>query len=130
MTTLRPDPNAVSQITASPPPEPTESPSAPLQLPESSDSVRQKLSIRTLVVASFVVPIVTVVGLTGWLSIRNGQQAVNNLVNRLSDEVTERVENRIQAFADTPYQFLQINSAAVEAGNLNLTDLENMAQYF
>jgi methyl-accepting chemotaxis protein len=128
MTSLRPDSKPVSRSTT------TQSAVRPKKSLSTSPSLRhkitRKLGIRTVVIASFVVPIVTAVGLTGWLSIRNGQKSVDTLVNRLSEEVTGRVSNRILSFADTPYQFLQINSSAVRAGNLRLNDAENLAKYF
>jgi methyl-accepting chemotaxis protein len=92
--------------------------------------LRQRVGIRTFVVASLVVPIVTAVGLTGWLSLRNNQRAVDSLVNRLSEEATAKVNARIQTFADTPYQYLQINQAAVRSGNLRLDELENLGKFF
>lgn len=131
MTKLQPQASAVAPSSATDLPDSAPSSSATLvpRLTQTSGR-RQKLGIRTVVVASFVVPIVTAVGLTGWLSLRNGQKAVTTLVNRLSGEVTEQVKTRIQGFADTPYQFLQINSAAVKSGNLRLDDPNNMAKYF
>ncbi|MGF1492208.1 MAG: cache domain-containing protein [Microcoleaceae cyanobacterium] len=80
--------------------------------------------------ASFVVPIVAAVGLTGWLSFRNGHKSVNELMTRISDEVTDHVKKHIQNFADTPYQFLQINVAAIQTGNLDLTDYSTLIDYF
>ncbi|MEO0489149.1 MAG: hypothetical protein AAFZ49_06255, partial [Cyanobacteria bacterium J06659_2] len=91
MTTLRPDSNTVAHISASPLPE-SEGSQSPMKLPQQKQTFRQKLGIRAVVVVSFVVPIVTAVSLTGWFSIRNGQQAVNNLVNQLSSELTNRIE--------------------------------------
>ena len=89
-----------------------------------------KLSLRTTLVTSFVVQIVAAVGLTGWLSFRNGQQSVTNLVNQISDEVTDRVEKHITTFSDTPYQFLQINAAAIRTGHFSLTDYPAIGSFF
>ncbi|MEO1351708.1 MAG: ATP-binding protein [Cyanobacteria bacterium J06635_15] len=88
------------------------------------------LSLQTALVVSFVLQIVAAVGLTGWLSFRNGQRAVNELVNQVNDEVTARVETHIRTFSDTPYQFLQINVAAIRTGHFNLTDYPAMARFF
>ncbi|WP_215607116.1 ATP-binding protein [Leptothoe spongobia] len=70
------------------------------------------------------------VGLTGWLSFRNAQKSVDDLVNQISDEVTTGVETHIKTFADTPYQFLQVNVAAIQAGYFDLTNYDAMARYF
>ena len=90
----------------------------------------KKFSLRSTLVVSFVVQIVAVVGLTGWLSFRNGQKSVNELMNQISNKVTANVKERFKTFADTPYQFLQINVAAIRVGNLDLTDYPKMARYF
>ena len=90
----------------------------------------RKFRLRTTLVASFVVQIVAAVGLTGWLSFRNGHQAVNELMNQISNKVTAHVKKHFKTFADTPYQFLQINVAAIRVGNLDLTDYLKMARYF
>ncbi len=93
-------------------------------------STTSKFSLRSTLVASFVIQIVAAVGLTGWLSFRNGQQSVNELVTQLSDEVTARVEEHLTNFGEIPYQFLQINAAAIRTGHFNLTDYDAMAQFF
>nr|MDJ0596622.1 cache domain-containing protein [Pleurocapsa sp. MO_226.B13] len=91
---------------------------------------KRKFSLRTTLVVSFVVQIVAVVGLTGWLSFRNGQKSVNELMNQISNKVTANVKERFKTFADTPYQFLQINVAVIRVGNLDFTDYPKMARYF
>ncbi len=93
-------------------------------------TLNKKFSLRTTLVVSFVVQIVAVVGLTGWLSFRNGQKSVNELMNQISNKVMANVKKHFQTFADTPYQFLQINAAAIRVGNLDLADYSKMARYF
>ncbi|NEQ51245.1 MAG: response regulator [Leptolyngbya sp. SIO3F4] len=89
-----------------------------------------KFSLRQALVVSFVVQIMAAVGLTSWLSFRNAQKSVDALVEQISDEVSTGVETHIKAFADTPYQFLQLNVAAIEAGYFDLTDYNAMGRYF
>ena len=90
----------------------------------------QKLPLRLLLVIPFVVQIVAAVGLTGWLSFRNGQKAVNDLANQLMGEVATRVEDRVGVFADTPHLFLQINEVAIRTGSLDLADFSMLERYF
>ncbi|NEQ96402.1 MAG: response regulator [Cyanothece sp. SIO2G6] len=89
-----------------------------------------KLSLRNTLVASFVAQMIAAVGLTGWLAFRNGQASVNELVNQIGDEVTARVEQHINTFAETPHQFLQLNRAAIQADYFDLTDQTAMSRYF
>ncbi|MEM9088553.1 MAG: ATP-binding protein [Cyanobacteria bacterium P01_F01_bin.53] len=93
-------------------------------------SASPKLSLRTTLVLSLVLQIMAAVGLTGWLSFRNGQKAVQQLGEQISDEVTDRVANHIDAVSDAPYQLLQVNVAAVRTGNFDLDDYGAMGRFF
>lgn len=131
MTQLHPSSEPIAPVPALPMPAPGQKTNpVPMANPAQQPRLRHKLGIRSLVVASLVVPIVTAVGLTGWFSLRSGQRAVSTLINKLEEEVSAKVNNRVQNFADTPYQFLQINAAAVRSGNLRLDDLDNLGKYF
>ncbi|HEY9652723.1 MAG TPA: SpoIIE family protein phosphatase [Coleofasciculaceae cyanobacterium] len=96
----------------------------------SVERVPKKVSLRVLLIIPFVLEIVAAVGLTGWLSLRNGQKAVNNLAIRLSGEVTARVEEHIRTFTEVPHLFLQMNVAAIQSRNLNLNDFPNIKRFF
>lgn len=103
------------------------------QFPTSKDSkfsIRYHLSIRVLVVTSFVIPMVTAVGLTGWLSIRYGQQAVNEMTERLQTEVSNRASTHLDSYLKVPHQLNQINIDAVELEALDLKNLEKLGKYF
>ncbi|HEY9636400.1 MAG TPA: SpoIIE family protein phosphatase [Coleofasciculaceae cyanobacterium] len=89
-----------------------------------------KVPLRTLLVVPFVLQIFTAVGLTGWLSLRNGQKAVNELAAKLSNEATTRIEQHVRTLADIPHLFLQMNAAAIRSGNLNIDDFPNVERYF
>ena len=127
MTTLETEPTAVSQ------PQESQLNTASAPSPTSRASrfgIRHKVSIRVLVVTSFVVPMVTAVGLTGWLSIRHGQQAVNEMAGRLQTEVSNRVSTHLDSYLSVPHQLNQINLDAVELETLNLQNFEKLGKYF
>lgn len=92
--------------------------------------MRHKVSLRLLVVTAFVVPIVTAVGLTSWLSIRNGQQAVNNMAGQLQTEVGDRVSAHLDYYLSVPHQMNQINLNAIDLGLINLQDFNQLGKYF
>lgn len=95
-----------------------------------TDRLSVKPSLRTTLVVSLVVQIMAAVGLTGWLSFRNGQKAVTELGEQIGDEVSARVAKHIDAVSDAPYQLLQVNVAAVNSGNFDLKDYDAMSQFF
>ncbi|MEM8778341.1 MAG: PAS domain-containing protein, partial [Cyanobacteria bacterium P01_G01_bin.49] len=89
-----------------------------------------QLSLRTTLVVSFIIPILTAAGITGWLALRHSQKTVNQLVTQIGNEVTAHVQKHVKTFANVPHQFLQINRAAIETGNFNPTDYTSMRRYF
>lgn len=75
-----------------------------------------KVPLRTLLVVPFVVQIFAIVGLTGWLSLRNGQLAVNEVTIELRKEVVARLEQRLRDYLRVPHLLNQINADAIESG--------------
>jgi signal transduction histidine kinase/DNA-binding NarL/FixJ family response regulator len=84
-----------------------------------------KLPLRTVLVVPCVLQTVTAVGLVGYLSFRNGQQAVNDLAERLMREVSSRILQSLNTYTATPRLINQINSNALRLGQI---DLQNSRQ--
>lgn len=89
----------------------------------------KKLPLRWVLVVPFVLQISVAVGLTGYLSLKNGEQAVNDLAARLSREITARIAENIRTFAEVPHLFLQMNASAIRTGNLNIEDFPSLERY-
>ncbi|MDF0552631.1 PAS domain S-box protein [Kamptonema sp. UHCC 0994] len=89
-----------------------------------------KVPLRLVLLVPLVLQISAAVGLTGWLSFRNGQKAVNDLAANLSLEVTGRTQEHFQSFADASHLFLELNTAAIRAGNLDIENFPNLERYF
>ncbi|MEB3828865.1 cache domain-containing protein [Phormidium sp. CCY1219] len=88
------------------------------------------VSIRKIVPTVIVLPIVVSVGLTGWLSFRSTQQSVNELVTRLGEEISDRVETEVKSYVTAPHLFHQMTLASVGAGELNLDNFTELQPYF
>ena len=89
-----------------------------------------KVPLRTILIVPFVVETVAVVGLVGAVSLRNGQQAVNEVATQLRGEVTTRVQQYLRNYLDVPHTINQINEDAINLGLLNLDDFSQMERYF
>ena len=89
-----------------------------------------KLSLQTLLIVPFVLQIFAAVGLTGYLSFRNGQKAINELANQLSSEVSDRIEQHLDTYLATPQQINEINATSVKLGQLNLQNLSKLGHFF
>ncbi|MFN6530713.1 sensor histidine kinase [Nostoc sp. ChiSLP03a] len=82
-----------------------------------------------ILVALFVLQILLAVGLTAYLSIGNGQKAVNQVVNELRHEVGNLVEQNLQTYLATGRQVLSSNQNAINMGLLKIENLANWESY-
>ncbi|AFZ34713.1 Cache sensor hybrid histidine kinase [Stanieria cyanosphaera PCC 7437] len=88
------------------------------------------LPLRLILVLPFVAQIVGAVGLVGYLSFENGQQAVNDLANRLIDKSSNLVSEHLDHYLETPQKLNQINLDAIALGLLDLKDFQTSGHYF
>jgi C4-dicarboxylate-specific signal transduction histidine kinase len=89
-----------------------------------------KLHLRFILIVPFVLQIFTVVGLTGWLSLRNGQKAVENIVIQLQREIGDRIEQHLHNYLQKPYIVNQNVLDAINLGYLNPEKPRSMDRYF
>ena len=88
------------------------------------------ISIRYAIPGLLAILIIVAVGLTGLLAFNSGQQAVEDLATRLSQEVTVRIEDHVLNFLGIPHLFHQVNLAAKQAGNLSLENYDELERTF
>ncbi|MEG5017928.1 MULTISPECIES: ATP-binding protein [unclassified Microcoleus] len=94
-----------------------------------SNRYKKKVSLRLILVFPFVLQIFAAVGLTGWLSLRNGQKAVNEVASQLRSEITARIQQQLNTYLDTAPRVNQLNANALRLGYLNPDELESMERY-
>ena len=88
-----------------------------------------KIPLRLVLIIPFVLEIFAAVGLTGYLSLRNGQQAVNDVATHLRSEITNRIEDRLNTYLATPPLVNRINENAIRLGTLDLNNLSSWQPY-
>jgi signal transduction histidine kinase/ActR/RegA family two-component response regulator len=93
-------------------------------------SLSRRVPLRTILIVPFVLQIVLAVGLTGYLSLRNGQKAVADLVSQLQGEVSDRIDQHLDSYLTLPRQLSQINADALESGLVAPEDLEKLSHSF
>ncbi|MDL5044891.1 ATP-binding protein [Oscillatoria amoena NRMC-F 0135] len=86
----------------------------------------QGLPLRFFLVVPFIVQISLAVGLTGWLSIRNGQQAVNDVASQLRDEVTSRIDSEVRYSLETAMTINQLTVDSMRREALSLQDVQEV----
>jgi signal transduction histidine kinase/ActR/RegA family two-component response regulator len=89
-----------------------------------------KVPLRMVLVIPFVVEIVVAVGLTGWLSLRNGQKAVNDLATQLEYEIANRIQLHLHDYLSVPKRINQTNVEAIRLGLLDTEDATQLSRTF
>ncbi|MEH2075115.1 MAG: ATP-binding protein [Nostoc sp.] len=89
----------------------------------------KNVSLRHILVVPFILQISLAVGLTGWLSIHNGQRAVNEVAIQLRNEITARIQQYLQIYVETPHKINQLNANAVQLGEVNIQNLSTLEQH-
>jgi signal transduction histidine kinase len=88
------------------------------------------LPLQIVLVVPFVLQIFGTVSLVGYLSLKNGQRAVNDLAEQLIDRTSEVVDEHLQSYLSIPQTLNQINADAIHRGTLDVRDRETIGEYF
>jgi signal transduction histidine kinase/CheY-like chemotaxis protein len=86
--------------------------------------------LQAVLIVPFMLQIFAVVGLTGYLSFRNEQKAVNELVSQLMDKASQQVDGHLDSYLALPIKVTQLNLDAIAKGEISLTDSKQRDYYF
>ncbi len=89
-----------------------------------------KFRLRTALVATFIGQIVAAVGLVGYLSFRNGQEAVNKLASQVRLEVMSRTRGVMEQYFQAAHDLTRTNVNALRLKKIDLQDREAVERYF
>jgi PAS domain-containing protein len=85
-----------------------------------------KTPLRLILIIPFVAQVTTAVGLTTWLSIRNGQQAVNEVASQLREETTARINAEIHDLLSTTRAVNDLSVKTIQREHLDLTNIRSV----
>jgi signal transduction histidine kinase/CheY-like chemotaxis protein len=104
----------------------------PLQLSpnHAMSKLSRQLPLGVVLVVPFVLQIFAAVGLTGYLSWRNGEKAINNLADQLTTEVGDRIDLHLDQYLAIPKRMNQQNDALLNLGMLNVQNFEPIGKHF
>ncbi len=97
---------------------------------KTTDRFVKKIPLRHILIVSFVIPVVLVAGLVGYLSFRNGQQAVNEVAQQLRGEINARISEHLYTFLATPHQINRLNATAISQRQLTVDDPIPLEHHF
>jgi signal transduction histidine kinase/CheY-like chemotaxis protein len=95
-----------------------------------NNSSSRQVPLRLVLVVPFVVQIFAAVGLTGYLSWRNGEKAINNLADQLTTEIGDRIDLHLEQYLATPQRMNRQNEALLKQGLLNVQNFEPIGKHF
>ena len=87
-------------------------------------------SLRSLLIVPFVVQLVLAIALTGYLSLRSGQGAVNGVAQQLRGEITGHIIDQLGHYLAVPQQINRLNVRAMQQGTFPVGDWDAIEQYF
>lgn len=93
-------------------------------------SLTHHFSLRTVLIVPFVLQIFAAVGLTGYLSLKNGEKAVNDLASNLRQEVSQRLDLHLHGYMEAPKQLTQLNAEAMDMKLLDSSNRDQLSQFF
>ncbi len=79
---------------------------------------KRNLSLHCLLICQFVILIVGISGVLAWLSWRSEQETIANLVGQIQNEISDRIEQKLTSYLETPHLINKINADAVRQGIL------------
>ena len=81
-------------------------------------SIFKRFPLRATLVLPFVTQIVAAVGIVGYVSFWNGQQAIQHLASKLVQEISTQISQYLDNYTSLPHQINQINLDAIDLGLL------------
>ncbi|MEB3209939.1 MAG: PAS domain-containing protein [Leptolyngbyaceae bacterium] len=88
-----------------------------------------KAPLKLILIVPFVVQLSLAAGLIGWLSIRNGRQAVDTVTDELWDEISARTVQHITEYTTVPQDVVAETVATTALNLANLRDPAILARY-
>jgi signal transduction histidine kinase len=88
------------------------------------------LPLQLVLIIPFVVQILGAVGLVGFLSFKNSEEAIHALSDQMIERTSLEVHQHLDHYLAIPHQVAQLNADAVRMGLLDTSDRNTMGKYF
>jgi PAS domain S-box-containing protein len=91
---------------------------------------KRLFSLRTVLPLLFTIQIIAAVGVTGFISYRNGQKTVYDIASQLCAEVMSRVEQHLTSYLGTAQSINNTNLHLVQQGLIDANNVKQLSHYF
>lgn len=87
------------------------------------------MSLRSRIILLFILPMISAMGLFGYISFRNSNKAMEKLAQKLQGEINEKVSEQLTEYLSTPLSINQINLDNRELGIIDFDNFSLMEKY-
>ncbi len=89
-----------------------------------------KIPLSSVIIVPFLVSTFGIVGLIGWLSFRNGHDAIKQLSYQLLSKGTEQVQTRLHSYLELADTINKLNSNSIDLGQIDFANEQNAQKHF
>lgn len=89
-----------------------------------------KLPLRVTLIVPFALVLVLTMSSIAWLSLRNGQMAVNQVAEHLQNGISERISDQLNQFVNQVQLINQMNVDAFQLNQFSLADTGQLQKHF
>ncbi|MEH2369795.1 PAS domain-containing protein [Nostoc sp.] len=81
--------------------------------------ISRTVPLQTVLIVPFVLQTLVTVGLVGYFSFQNRQEAINDLTSQLRRELTNRIEGKLQTYTEIPHNINRLNASTFAQGKID-----------
>ena len=81
--------------------------------------VSRTVPLQTVLIVPFMLQTLVTVGLVGYFSFKNRQEAINDLTSQLRRELTNRIEGKLQTYTEIPHNINRLNASTFAQGKID-----------
>jgi diguanylate cyclase (GGDEF)-like protein len=85
--------------------------------------------LRLVLVVPFILQSALAVGITSWLSMRNGRNAVNDLADQLRHQVSSQISDKLTTYLEPAMLVNRLNANTIVSGGLQVNKLADLEPY-
>lgn len=89
----------------------------------------RQIPLRLILIVPFALQIFGAVGITGWLSLKNGEKAVNDLTRELRSQVSARISQKLKDNLNTAPLLAKLNVEAIASNAIDPNNPQQLEDY-
>lgn len=82
-----------------------------------------RVPLKLFLTLPFLIEMFIILGVVGWISVRNGQRAVERVTSKLRQETTARINANVSDLLETSQKINQLTVKTIEQENLDISNL-------